>query len=170
VDYDAQEIYLAEVTQNNVTPSPARFDSASTACESPKLSQGTIAAIVLGSIVGVALIGGSGYWFLRRRRMRNLINLENQHRPTIVEREPSLYLPFQQYELPVERRTSELPSPDGVLPPPSPHAPYSHPPVLAMPVLPRGRAPSQASTRSDSPNSFLSTHTTRTGINQASDH
>lgn len=165
MDYDAQEIHLAEVTQNNVTPSPVRFDSASTACS--KLSRGTIAAIVLGSLVGLALLAGLGYWFLRRKKRRSSVNLKDKHRPMVMEREPSLNTRFEQYELPVERRISELPSPNGGLPPPSPRAPYSHPPVLAMPVLPRGRAPSQASTRSDSPNSFLSTQETHTGINQS---
>ena len=164
MDYDAQQIHLAEVTQKNVTPSPARFDSASTACKSSRLSKGTIAAIVLGGVVGLALIVGLGYWVFRRRKRQNSPKSEKEQRPMVIEREPSLNVAFQRYELPVERRTSELSSPNGglpfPLPPPSPHAPYSRPLVLAMPVLPRGHAPSQASTRSDSPNSFLSTHTT----------
>lgn len=160
MDYDAQQIQLAEVTQKNVTPSPARFDGASTACKSPTLSKGTIAAVVLGGVVGLALIGGLGYWVLRRRKRRNSLKLEKQERPMAIEREPSLNIQFQRYEMPVERRTSELSSPNSGLPPPSPRAPYPRSSVIAMPILSRGRAPSQASTRSDSPNSFLSTHTT----------
>jgi hypothetical protein len=115
---------------------------------------------VLGAVVGLALIGGLGYWILRRRKRRNSPKSEKEQRPMAIEREPSLNVRFQRYELPVERRTSELSSSNGGLPPPSPHAPYFRPPVLAMPVSPGGRVPSQASTRSDSPNSFLSTHTT----------
>jgi hypothetical protein len=167
VNYDAQQIQLAEVTQNDVTPSPVRFDSAAP-CTDPTLSKGAIAAIVLGSLVGLALICGLGYWVFRRSRRRNLPDAQNIPRPVINEIEPVPNSPWQKYEMPGERRTSELPAngvyplptPRDPYPLPAPQDPYPHPAVPGMPVLPRGRAVSQASTRSDSPSSFLSTQTT----------
>jgi hypothetical protein len=169
VDYDAKQIQLAEVTQNDVTPFPVRFDSAAP-CRSPTISKGAIAAIVLGSIVGLALICGLGYWFFRRSRRRALPDAQNTPHPVVNEIEPVTNSPWQKFEMPGERRTSELPTngvyplptPRDPYPLPAPRDPYPHPAVPGMPVLPRGRAVSQASTRSHSPSSFLSTQTTHT--------
>jgi hypothetical protein len=59
---------VAEVTQNEVTPAPAKFASVDKACKVSVLGAGTIAAIVLGSVIGLALIGRLAYCFFRRRR------------------------------------------------------------------------------------------------------
>jgi hypothetical protein len=79
VDYEAQQLQLAEVIQNDVTPSPVRFLSTNIGCDNTKLSAGTIAAIVLGVVIGLTLLGGVGYILFRRRhKARNLQRLQSQ--------------------------------------------------------------------------------------------
>ena len=146
MDYDAQMIQLAEVNQNAGTPSPARFSFASTGCtQKTRLAGGTIAAIVLGVLVGLALIGGAAYYLIRRRRRRAITQpsqipntSENVSSP-VGARSSQLFTggsPVNavyafsgeqpnRWELSGERRTSELSSPNGGYPPPSPRDPAS---------------------------------------------
>jgi hypothetical protein len=75
VDYDTGEIGLVGVTQNEVTPAPAMFPSAAVGCEDSDLATRAIVAIVLGTIFGLALIGGLTYCFFRRRRRQNVVGI-----------------------------------------------------------------------------------------------
>jgi LPXTG-motif cell wall-anchored protein len=140
VDYEAQQLQLAEVNQNDVTPSPVRFLSADAGCGKIRLSAGAIAAIVLGVVFGLALLGGIGYFlFRRRRRARNQQRLQSQpemqndpypgpeantpltqHATNDSHRNQQDELERRDSELPGVRRTFELESPNGGHPPPSP--------------------------------------------------
>ncbi|CAO2657867.1 Nn.00g071270.m01.CDS01 [Neocucurbitaria sp. VM-36] len=143
VDYDAQLIQLAEVNQNAGTPSPARFSSVSTGCPpKTKLAGGTIAAYVLGVIVGLALIGGAAYCLFRRRRRRaitqpsQISNTSESVSSPVGAGSNQLFTSGSpvnafngnlenRWELSGDRRTSELSSPNGGYPPPSPRDPAS---------------------------------------------
>ena len=72
MDYDANEIRLAEATQNEVTPSPANFASIRTDCSGSGLGAGAIAAVVLGVTIGLALIGSLTYCLYRKRRSQTV--------------------------------------------------------------------------------------------------
>lgn len=130
VDYEAGLIKLADVRQNAITPSPARFPSADTDCKKAGFSAGSIAAIVLGVVVGIALMIVAGYYLRRRRaRQRHQSEKITQHsdplpepRASVAESSPMIGAPLSP-ELSGEGRTHELPSPNGGYPPPSPHAP-----------------------------------------------
>jgi hypothetical protein len=120
VDYEAGLIKLAENRQNALTPSPTKFSSASAHCESRKLSAGTIAAIVLGVILGLALLIGAAI-YLRRRHRRQQSQREKvvqhnssqpEHRTSITEYSPIIEEPLSP-ELPGGGMTHELPSPDS---------------------------------------------------------
>ncbi|KAF1851418.1 uncharacterized protein K460DRAFT_329459 [Cucurbitaria berberidis CBS 394.84] len=141
VDYEARQIQLADVNQNEITPSPVKFISASTGCtKSTKLAGGTIAAIVLGIVVGLSLIGGAGYYLFRRRKRRvnqpgpdtsDIVSSPMEPCASVTERSPINENQLHRWELSGERRTSELSSPNGGYPPPSPRAPA--PPPLRIP-------------------------------------
>jgi hypothetical protein len=130
VDYEAGLIKLADVRQNAITPSPARFPSADADCKSAGFSAGSIAAIVLGVVVGISLMIVAGYYLRRRRaRQRHQSEKITQHsvslpepRASVAESSPMIGAPLSP-ELSGEGRTHELPSPNGGYPPPSPHAP-----------------------------------------------
>jgi hypothetical protein len=139
VDYDAKEIRLAEVTQNEVTPSPANFVSTSTKCGGSDLGTGTIVAIVLGVIVGLALMGGLAYCLYRRRPRQahpspkeqdpqDIHRLHEEH-PPVPEASAADHYPLQRVisEMSGERRIRELNNSNGVYPPASPHAPIVSP-------------------------------------------
>jgi hypothetical protein len=83
---------VAEVTQNEITPAPAKFASAHKTCGGPALGAGTIAAIVLGSVIGMVLIAGLAYCFFRRRRRQTA-------RPAVDAPKDT---EFQDYPIPVE--------------------------------------------------------------------
>jgi hypothetical protein len=129
VNYDAEEIQLAEVTQNEVTPSPANFASADAKCGDSGLSTGTIAAIVLGTVVGLALIGGFTYCLFRKRRRQTHLATNEQepqdfHRlhenhPPVAEANMANQYPLQ-CEISGDRRISELDISHGIYPPASP--------------------------------------------------
>jgi len=130
VDYEAGLIKLAEVRQNAVTPSPVRFPSAVAGCGDSKLSTGAIAAIVLGVVVGLALLIGAAYYLRRRRRNQPVQpSLETQQlhppsepQPPMVEDHTTMGTPLVRSEVSSEGRTYELPSPNGGHPLPSPRA------------------------------------------------
>jgi LPXTG-motif cell wall-anchored protein len=137
VDYDAKEIRLAEVTQNEVTPSPANFASTSTKCGGSGLGTTTVVSIVFGIIIGLTLIGGLAYFLYRRRRKpahltpheqepQDFHRLHKDHSP-VVEANVVDHYPLQHVitEMASERRTSELDNSNGVHPPASPHAPHA---------------------------------------------
>lgn len=79
VDYEAGLIKLADVRQSTVTPSPVKFSSAHAGCKKAKLVGGTIAAIVLGAIVALALISGVAYYLRKRQRKRQLQHHHQEH-------------------------------------------------------------------------------------------
>jgi hypothetical protein len=140
IDYEAGLIKLADVRQSTVTPSPVKFSSANAGCKKAKLVGGTIAAIVLGAIVALALISGVAYYLRKRQRKPQLQDHHQQHnqrddmdgdntqtvpdtRPSVTEINPTIGTPLSP-ELSGEGKTYELPSPNGGYPPPSPHAPH----------------------------------------------
>jgi hypothetical protein len=140
VDYEAGLIKLADVKQNAVTPSPVKFPSAYSHCTNSKMTAGTIAAIVLGVVLGLALLAGVGYCVRRRRRrLRNRLDKAVQHessppgdRASVTEIRPVIGSPLG-LELSGEGKTHELPSPNSGYPPPSPHAPHQFLHVTASP-------------------------------------
>ncbi|ERF72359.1 hypothetical protein EPUS_06115 [Endocarpon pusillum Z07020] len=64
VDYDAKRFKLARQIQRDVTPNPVHLSP----CSSNKLGVGSIAAIVIGSVLGllIALLLWSGWYFRKR--------------------------------------------------------------------------------------------------------
>jgi hypothetical protein len=148
VDYDAQVIKLAEVKQNGVTPFPVRFASADVGCSNSKLSGASIAAIVLGILVGLALIIGAGVCARgRRRKQRNQIEkLAQHHAPppeplTIFTDANPVDGASLSQEMSGERRTFELWSPNGGHADASPRAQH---------VLPHVTSPTEVTAQRDS--------------------
>ncbi|KAF7510332.1 hypothetical protein GJ744_006828 [Endocarpon pusillum] len=76
VDYDAKRFKLARQIQRDVTPNPAHLSP----CSSKKLGGGSIAAIVIGSVLGllIALLLWSGWYF---RKRLEAINWKVEHFP-----------------------------------------------------------------------------------------
>jgi hypothetical protein len=151
-------IKLAEVKQNAVTPFPVRFGIADVGCSNSKLSGASIAAIVLGILVGLALIIGAGFCARsRRRKQRNQIEtLAQHHAPppeplTIFTDANPVDSTSLSQEMSGERRTFELWSPSGG------HADASPP---AQHVLPHVTSPFGVTAQRDSmpSNDRLSTY------------
>lgn len=159
VDYEAQVIKLAEVKQNAVTPYPVHFQSSKAGCSGSKLAGASIAAIVLGVVIGLALIICAGYCIRRQRgKQGDHVEKAMQHNTPPIEQlaiATNLGLadgtPLSQ-EISGERRTFELWSPNGGHPDASPRAPHKTPQVtppaettaLRESVLSTARPPTHA--------------------------
>lgn len=128
---------LSQVRQSAIAPSPTIFPSA-TNCKTSKLGGGSIAAILLGTLVGLGAIAGIVYFLRRKRRSStqkpspDTTQVPDQEELSNSSAGPGQDTTFVQcapFELSSERRTSELgpemAAPNGGHPPPSPHAPRS---------------------------------------------